>query len=87
MESFRTQAAPIHGLELQVNHAFNNGFGVSGNYTFTDGTAPGSSYLDGLNLHQASKHNMNSVGYYARTSAAGGCSRARVGRRRICRLC
>lgn len=57
--------ATIRGLELQINHGFGNGFGVSGNYTFTDGKAPGTSYLDQLDVFtQASKHNVNLVGYY-----------------------
>lgn len=55
----------IRGLELQANHGFGNGFGVIANYTFTEGKAPGSSYLDALSLFtQASKHNLNLVGYY-----------------------
>lgn len=57
--------ATIRGIELQVNHGFSNGFGVSGNYTFTEGKAPASSYLDALGVFtQASKHNVNLVGYY-----------------------
>ncbi|MDC8785064.1 TonB-dependent receptor [Roseateles koreensis] len=61
----------IRGLELQANHAFDNGFGVIGNYTFTEGTAPASSYLDGLGVFtQASKHNVNMVGYYETESYA-----------------
>lgn len=55
----------IRGLELQANHSFENGFGVIGNYTFTEGNAPASSYLDNLGVFtQASKHNVNLVGYY-----------------------
>jgi len=55
----------LQGLELQANHAFNNGFGVSGNYTFTEGTAPPASYQDNLSVFtQSSKHNVNLVGYY-----------------------
>lgn len=55
----------IRGLELQANHGFGNGFGVIGNYTFTEGNAPASSYIDQLSVFtQASKHNMNLVGYY-----------------------
>ena len=55
----------IRGIELQANHAFGNGFGAQGNYTFTEGTAPASSYLDGLSLFtQSSKHNVNLVGYF-----------------------
>jgi len=66
VESFENAGGgTVRGLELQINHAFNNGFGVSGNYTFTEGKAPGSSYLDALSVFtQASKHNLNLVGYY-----------------------
>jgi iron complex outermembrane receptor protein len=64
--------ATIRGLELQVNHGFSNGFGVSGNYTFTEGKAPGSSYLDELNIFtQSSKHNVNLVGYYETSAYFG----------------
>jgi iron complex outermembrane receptor protein len=62
----------IRGLELQVNHAFANGFGTVANYTFTEGTAPASSYLDALGMFtQASKHNVNLVGYYETASYFG----------------
>ncbi|MFT7722960.1 MAG: TonB-dependent receptor [Roseateles sp.] len=66
VESFQNAGGGrIRGLELQANHSFNNGFGAIGNYTYTEGTAPGTSYLDSLNVFtQASKHNLNLVGYY-----------------------
>jgi len=55
----------IKGLEFQINHAFNNGFGVIANYTYADATAPASSFQDQLNLFTlSSKHNANLVGYY-----------------------
>ncbi|MDT8999915.1 TonB-dependent receptor [Paucibacter sp. APW11] len=55
----------IQGLEFQVNHSFDNGFGVAGNYTFSDATAPAVSYQDGLNVFtQSSRHNVNLVGFY-----------------------
>lgn len=55
----------IQGIELQGNHAFNNGFGVSANYTYSDAKAPSSSYQDELNMFTlSSKHNANLVGYY-----------------------
>ncbi|MDR7333907.1 TonB-dependent receptor [Roseateles asaccharophilus] len=55
----------LQGLELQANHAFNNGFGVVANYTFTEGTAPAQSFADNLGIFtQSSKHNVNMVGYY-----------------------
>lgn len=62
----------IRGLELQANHAFGNGFGAIANYTFTEGTAPASSYLDALGVFtQASKHNVNLVGYYENETYSG----------------
>lgn len=55
----------LRGIELQANHAFNNGFGVVANYTYTDGTAPKESFADQLGIFtQSSKHNVNLVGYY-----------------------
>lgn len=55
----------LRGVELQANHAFNNGFGVVANYTFTEGTAPKESFADQLGIFtQSSKHNVNLVGYY-----------------------
>jgi len=62
----------IRGLELQASHAFGNGFGALGNYTFTEGNAPASSYLDQLAVFtQSSKHNLNLVGYYENESYFG----------------
>lgn len=55
----------LRGVELQANHAFNNGFGVVANYTFTEGTAPKESFADQIGIFtQSSKHNVNLVGYY-----------------------
>lgn len=55
----------LRGVELQANHAFNNGFGIVANYTFTEGTAPKESFADQIGIFtQSSKHNVNLVGYY-----------------------
>ena len=55
----------LQGLELQSNNTLGYGFGVAANYTFTDGTAPASSFIDNLGVFtQSSKHNVNLVGYY-----------------------
>ncbi|QNM97219.1 TonB-dependent receptor [Chitinimonas koreensis] len=55
----------IRGIELQVNHSFDNGFGVLANYTLTEGNAPADSYNDKLGVFtQASKHNTNLVGFW-----------------------
>ncbi|MBC7919375.1 MAG: TonB-dependent receptor [Rhodoferax sp.] len=55
----------IDGIEAQINHAFDSGFGLAANYTYTDATAPSASYSDKLNVFTlASKHNANLVGYY-----------------------
>ena len=55
----------IDGIEAQINHAFNNGFGVAANYTLANAKAPAISFTDRLNVFTASsKHNANVVGYW-----------------------
>ncbi|MCU7373990.1 TonB-dependent receptor [Paucibacter sp. O1-1] len=73
VQSFQNSGGgKIRGLELQASHAFGNGFGALGNYTFTEGNAPASSYLDQLGVFtQSSKHNVNLVGYYENESYFG----------------
>lgn len=59
----------INGLELQLNHALGNGFGVAANYTYADAKAPSTSYQDQLNLFTlSSKHTTNLVGYFENDS-------------------
>jgi iron complex outermembrane receptor protein len=55
----------IDGIEAQINHSFDNGFGVVANYTLSNATAPSTSYQDQLNVFTlSSKHNANLVGYW-----------------------
>lgn len=55
----------IDGLELQVNQAFDSGFGVLGNYTFARATAPASSYVDAVPVFtQSSRNTFNLGGYF-----------------------
>ena len=55
----------IDGLEFQVNHDFDNGFGVNGNYTFSHAVAPASSYVDAVPVFtQSSRNTFNLAGYY-----------------------
>ncbi|MCL1036862.1 TonB-dependent receptor [Shewanella submarina] len=55
----------IDGIELQLNHAWDNGFGINANYTYTDGTAPAEVYTDNIGLFtEASRHTTNLVGYW-----------------------
>jgi iron complex outermembrane receptor protein len=55
----------IDGVELQLNHAFDNGFGVSANYTYTNGNAPMESYADRIGVFtESSKDSVNLVGYW-----------------------
>ncbi|MCV2420911.1 TonB-dependent receptor [Paucibacter sp. DJ2R-2] len=55
----------INGLETQINHSLDNGFGVAASYTYADAKAPASSYPDNLALFtQSSKHTLNLVGFY-----------------------
>ncbi|WP_043318766.1 TonB-dependent receptor [Microbulbifer sp. HZ11] len=57
--------ADIQGLELQIQHAFDNGFGVAANYTYTDAEAPSEAFMDQLPLFtESSEHAYNLVGYW-----------------------
>lgn len=61
--------ADIQGIELQVQHAFDNGFGVAANYTYTDAEAPKDAFMDQLPLFtESSKHAYNLVGYWENDS-------------------
>jgi iron complex outermembrane receptor protein len=55
----------IEGVELQWQHAFDNGFGFATNYTYVDGAAPKENYADMLGVFSdSSQHNANLVGYW-----------------------
>ncbi len=59
----------IDGIELQINHAFDNGFGLNANYTYTDAAAPAEVYTDNIgNFTESSKHSANLVGYWENDS-------------------
>ncbi|MFV8782353.1 TonB-dependent receptor [Microbulbifer sp. SA54] len=52
--------ADIQGIELQIQHDFGSGFGVLGNYTWTDAKVPDSK----LELPGNSRDQFNASGYY-----------------------
>ncbi len=55
----------ITGIELQVNQAWDNGFGVNANYTYADGSAPAEVYTDKIGqFTESSEHTANLVGYW-----------------------
>lgn len=55
----------IEGIEFQIQHALDNGFGTVFNYTFADAQADESNYVDGNAIFSdSSKHTVNAVGYY-----------------------
>jgi iron complex outermembrane recepter protein len=55
----------IDGVELQLLHAWDNGFGVNANYTFANGTAPAEVYTDSIGVFtESSEHTANVVGYW-----------------------
>ncbi|WP_440874467.1 TonB-dependent receptor [Thalassotalea sp. PLHSN55] len=55
----------IDGIELQINHAWDNGFGLNANYTFADGAAPAAVYTDNIGrFTESSDHTANIVGYW-----------------------
>jgi iron complex outermembrane recepter protein len=55
----------IDGVELQLSHAFDNGFGVLVNYTYVNADAPAESYADRIGVFtESSKDSVNLVGYW-----------------------
>ncbi|KGJ90435.1 TonB-dependent receptor [Colwellia psychrerythraea] len=55
----------IKGVEMQLQDAFDNGFGYSVNYTYADASSPSSNYPDQVGVFSdSSKHTVNTVGYY-----------------------
>jgi iron complex outermembrane receptor protein len=55
----------IDGIELQWNHAFDNGFGIVANYTYANANAPMESYADRIGMFtESSKDSLNLVGYW-----------------------
>lgn len=60
-----TGGADIQGIELQIQHAFDNGFGIAANYTYTDAEAPKDAFMDQLPIFTESSENAyNLVGYW-----------------------
>jgi iron complex outermembrane receptor protein len=55
----------IQGIEFQIQHALDNGFGTVFNYTYADAEAEASNYVDGNSyFSDSSEHTVNAVGYY-----------------------
>ncbi|MEW6990177.1 TonB-dependent receptor [Colwelliaceae bacterium 6441] len=55
--------ADVTGLELQIQHDFGNGFGVQGNYTYTDSEVTNSAGKT-VPLNEVSKNSYNVSTYY-----------------------
>ncbi len=64
-QSTNVGGGSIEGIEVQVQDAFDNGFGYSVNYTYADATSPGENYPDGNSVFSdSSEHTVNTVGFY-----------------------
>lgn len=64
-EKINSGGAEISGVELQWNHAFGNGFGISANYTYSDAAAPAVAYADRIGMFtESSRDSANLVGYW-----------------------
>ena len=60
-----SESTDITGIEFQLNHAWDNGFGLNANYTYTDNSAPSDVYTDGVGqFSESSDHTANVVGYW-----------------------
>ncbi|MCP4325693.1 MAG: TonB-dependent receptor [Alteromonadales bacterium] len=64
-QSTNVAGGSIEGIEIQVQDAFDNGFGYSVNYTYADATSPSENYPDGNSVFSdSSEHTVNTVGFY-----------------------
>lgn len=55
----------IEGLELQLQHSWDSGFGVSTNYTYVDAGSPAEFYADRIGqFSDSSEHTVNAVGFW-----------------------
>ncbi len=55
----------IDGIEFQLNHAWDNGFGLNANYTYTDASAPAEVYTDNISMFtESSRHTANIVAFW-----------------------
>jgi len=55
----------IEGIEFQIQDSFDNGFGYSFNYTYSDAEAPAENYPDRVGVFSdSSKNSYNVVGFY-----------------------
>jgi iron complex outermembrane receptor protein len=61
------EGGTIKGLELQAQYAFENGFGFTANYTYSDSSSPYSNdFSKSLPIPGVSKHAFNVQGYFER---------------------
>ncbi|MDO3383596.1 TonB-dependent receptor [Gilvimarinus algae] len=64
-EKVNASGADINGIELQINHGFDNGFGVSANYTYVNADAPAEAFADRIGVFtESSQDSANLVGYW-----------------------
>lgn len=64
-QSANASGGSIKGVELQLQNAFDNGFGYTLNYTYADAESPAENYSDGNNVFSdSSEHTVNAVGFY-----------------------
>ncbi|PKI14133.1 TonB-dependent receptor [Colwellia sp. 12G3] len=64
-QSVNKSGGSINGVEIQVQDAFDNGFGYTLNYTYADAESPGENYSDGNAVFSdSSEHTVNAVGFY-----------------------
>jgi iron complex outermembrane receptor protein len=63
--NYNADGGSITGLELQLQDAFDNGFGYSVNYTYADASSPADNYPDQISVFSdSSEHTVNTVGFY-----------------------
>jgi iron complex outermembrane receptor protein len=64
-KSVNGNGGSIEGIEVQIQDAFDNGFGYSLNYTYADAESPAKNYPDGVSMFSDSSQNTyNAVAFY-----------------------
>ncbi|MCP4988701.1 MAG: TonB-dependent receptor [Colwellia sp.] len=64
-QSVNKSGGSINGVEVQLQDAFDSGFGYTLNYTYADAESPAENYSDGNPVFSdSSEHTVNAVGFY-----------------------
>ena len=65
IDTINGSGGSIDGVEIQWNHAWDNGFGANVNYTYANGDSPAGFYPDRIgSFTESSQNSFNLVGFW-----------------------